>query len=1426
MKKRILSMLMVIALVMGMIPGAALTAFATDDIPTTVNVTLVLKPVDTEGNPIDHRLGALDVNLNGQGWVDSIAAEGELFTVNIGENTLTNWDYCPAGYVKPDFDITFTADADGNITIISGNAELEPDDEINYIVVVLEDNACEHSYVNGGYYMGDDYHYLCCDNCNYYDLSSEELHSDDTENPDHHCDVCGKYMKWRCKDDDSNHHCVVCGEYMDWLCQDDDGDHGCDVCERYMEWLCKDENSDHFCDTVACQFKISTCQDEDNDDRCDVCDKELRAAWHDADDDGVIDEDETVYSLLGKAFDDPNATNIKLLGDVIDFSYAIEDRTLTLDLNGYTITLSGWFDTGAGANLTIKDSSSSGTGRIVCDVAADDYLDVYSGGTLTLESGTVDAMRLNNSESAVTLNGGVVSTMKVSNGMLTLGDAATVTAWEITGGTFNVDPTTLNGFDSDTYEATDNGDGTWTVQEKNDDDDPVDPIEPTETVDVTLVLKPVDTEGNSIDIGLGAVDVELNGYGWVDSIYAGEYDLYAVNVGENTLTNWDLCPEGYSKPNFDITFTADADGNITITSGNATLEKEGNVYYIVVELAESDNVVDPVDPIDPTDCEHTYENGRYTFDDDYHYPLCDNCDYYDPSSAEAHFETAIETDHCCDVCRKYVRDWCIPEDPETNHYCFNGENCGKRLKDLCTDADDDHVCDGCEELMDWFCYDGDNDHLCDTERCRVRIDECYDGEDEDSLCDTCGAVLATVSTEFTELNYTYDRENDEILVSGTLEVYADWDGTITVEWYDEDAPITVTGRVTEGVATVLAFEEVDFGELSYVTIIFVPDNEEVNTLEDFIYLGYDTPQVSVSADSERQESIGGIYTIKTWINDLETSYLYLFPGTEVTVKLNVQPGDSYSVTEFYYLDSDSEEQAVDYFDDGKGTLTFTMPEVDRETVYITAIFEHDTADCIDADKDHWCDSDLCETFFESVDANGDNLCDICGVGMAQLGSQKSCMVETLLNPAADGDTVKLLADHAMAGDASWTWAMWFSPDDDITVTLDLNGFTFSVLESDYLIGVGNGTLRIIDSSEAKTGALKNENGESIFGLDGGALDLSDYLNPEGLTIYNYGTVVGVSGHLGEEPIKVMLPEGYTVEHEEYGMISMIPGESTVTVVKIHAEIKGATVTSGSDLALNYYVSMSDDYKDAVMYFTMSNGKTAEVTGVYDEESGMYVFTFDKLPPQTMGDTIDAVLKLDDVVLEKMKGYSIKAYAEYVLNNTLYENNTELLQLVSDILHYGAAAQQYTGYKTDEPVNVGVDNIKSASSATPEQTDKTINQSVSQTVGFTSVGVCFDYNNRIYVKLSTTENVKLVVNGEEVTLDGTTYMTDGILATEFGKVFTFELYEGETLVQTLTYSVRSYVLDMQNSQNEKMTALANALYAYGKSAEAYMATQKA
>ena len=121
-------------------------------------------------------------------------------------------------------------------------------------------------------------------------------------------------------------------------------------------------------------------------------------------------------------------------------------------------------------------------------------------------------------------------------------------------------------------------------------------------------------------------------------------------------------------------------------------------------------------------------------------------------------------------------------------------------------------------------------------------------------------------------------------------------------------------------------------------------------------------------------------------------------------------------------------------------------------------------------------------------------------------------------------------------------------------------------------------------------------------------------------------------------------------------------------------------------------------------------------------------------------------------------------------------------------------------------------------ALPDTTKKNLVNNSDGTAKLTAVGVWFDSVNKIYVKLNTIDGVTLKVNGEAVTLSDTVYYTDGILATEFDNEYTFELYEGETLIQTLTYSINSYVYSMKNNSN--MSELVKALYNYGLAAKAY------
>jgi hypothetical protein len=75
---------------------------------------------------------------------------------------------------------------------------------------------------------------------------------------------------------------------------------------------------------------------------------------------------------------------------------------------------------------------------------------------------------------------------------------------------------------------------------------------------------------------------------------------------------------------------------------------------------------------------------------------------------------------------------------------------------------------------------------------------------------------------------------------------------------------------------------------------------------------------------------------------------------------------------------------------------------------------------------------------------------------------------------------------------------------------------------------------------------------------------------------------------------------------------------------------GQQLNIGGDLSMKYYVTALGDgvsTETLTMEFLFL-GKKTEVSGVYDSEIGMYVFTLDGINPQCMGDEIDAYLLLD------------------------------------------------------------------------------------------------------------------------------------------------------------------------------------------------------
>jgi len=275
-------------------------------------------------------------------------------------------------------------------------------------------------------------------------------------------------------------------------------------------------------------------------------------------------------------------------------------------------------------------------------------------------------------------------------------------------------------------------------------------------------------------------------------------------------------------------------------------------------------------------------------------------------------------------------------------------------------------------------------------------------------------------------------------------------------------------------------------------------------------------------------------------------------------------------------------------------------------------------------------------------------------------------------------------------------------------------------------------------------------------------------------------------------------------------------------------IAEASVTIGKSLAMNYTVTipLGYDFSDIYMVFTMNN--VATTVAEYTETNSGYVFSFTRLAPQCMGDSIKAELYMDGEVVVTYDNFSVKAYAEKLL--ALNPGDAELATLVADMLNYGAAAQQYVGYKTDALVNAGYETA--GSNAEPTESDMTVTESSNANFGIISAGVRFDYVNQIYVKFGiraaalegAAPTVVVAFNGVEqtVTLDGEgeyVVYSGAISALEFGKVYTIELKVDGEVVQTLTYSVNSYVFAKKDGNNA-MAELALALYRYGNSAVAY------
>jgi hypothetical protein len=230
------------------------------------------------------------------------------------------------------------------------------------------------------------------------------------------------------------------------------------------------------------------------------------------------------------------------------------------------------------------------------------------------------------------------------------------------------------------------------------------------------------------------------------------------------------------------------------------------------------------------------------------------------------------------------------------------------------------------------------------------------------------------------------------------------------------------------------------------------------------------------------------------------------------------------------------------------------------------------------------------------------------------------------------------------------------------------------------------------------------------------------------------------------------------------------------------------------------------------------GKKTEVSGVYDSETRMYVFTLDGINPQCMGDEIDAYLLLDGEEKANKLDYTVE---ENLLTlREKYKDDTALVTLVNDILAYGSAASEYKGYGSMTDDYVSSDREIPTTNVAPSD-------------AFTGYTVKFGTSNGIIIQVDPnafSNNIyQVYCNGDVIGNykhpNSNQYAIYNISPTDFDKKYEFIVKSNNpngSVYGSIAISINDYLYSISQSATStaEMKALAKALYNYGVSAEEY------
>lgn len=301
----------------------------------------------------------------------------------------------------------------------------------------------------------------------------------------------------------------------------------------------------------------------------------------------------------------------------------------------------------------------------------------------------------------------------------------------------------------------------------------------------------------------------------------------------------------------------------------------------------------------------------------------------------------------------------------------------------------------------------------------------------------------------------------------------------------------------------------------------------------------------------------------------------------------------------------------------------------------------------------------------------------------------------------------------------------------------------------------------------------------------------------------------------------------------------------VAVSRPDLDFSGASLTLQHDLAINYKADaeLFETYGYSSPYVEFEFNGEKKTADTYTIEGDRYVFTFCDIAPNQMNDTIYATLyaTYDGVEYSsEPREYSVATYCYNMLEKCSTDEYAEFRTLLVDLLHYGAASQTYTDYKTAALVDAQLTDTQLAWGTSTDRTFETLLDPTYQQVETPIVswkGAGLNLQDAVTMRLKFTaesiDGVVLVIESdvgywritseEYVQTDGGYYaFFNGLNAGQMSEPVYMTFYQGDTPVSnTARYSIESYAFSNQNSDDTALAELLKAMMRYGDSAYAYV-----